>query len=86
MKHATVAIPDDLDEALAAFGHDQGLPVETGPLIEAALRDLLAGHGYLAPFRPFKITPIEHDGEETDISINHDHYFADGVLGYPRRK
>jgi len=84
MKSASVTIPDDLAEALAAYGRDQGLPTEAEALIEAALRQLLAGHGYLATFRPFHITPIEHDGEETDISINHDRYLADWEIGGPR--
>ena len=76
MKRATITIPDDLDQALAAYGRDQDLPDEVGALVEAALRNLLANHGYLTPFRPLHITPIEHDGDETDISINHDWYVA----------
>lgn len=84
MKRATITISDDLDQALEEYGRDQGLPDEVGALVEAALRNLLANHGYLTPFRPFHITPIEHDGEETDISINHDRYFADWENGGSR--
>lgn len=87
MKHALIAIPDDLYDAMAAYGRDHGPTDDFDAVVEAALRDLLAGHGSLVPsgpFRPLRITPIHHDGEETDISINHDHYFADGELGGPR--
>lgn len=87
MKHATITISDDLVEALAAYGRNHGLTDGIDALVEAALRDLLMGHGYLVldrPFRPFHITPFQHDGEETDVSINHDRYFADGELGGPR--
>ncbi|MDP9362682.1 MAG: hypothetical protein M3Q10_00370 [Chloroflexota bacterium] len=101
MKRATITISDDLDQALAEYGRDQDLPDDVDALVEAALRSLLADHGYLAPIRSFLITPIEHDVEDvdrsnefpyrpfnitplhredgpTDISENHDRYFADG--------
>ncbi len=87
MKQATIEIPEDLDEALAAYGRDRGVSADLSAVIDAALRDHLAAHGYIVPprpFRPLRITPISHEGEETDISINHDRYFADGELGDPR--
>ena len=32
------------------------------------------------PFRPFHITPLHRDDGPTDVSINHDRYFADWTL------
>ena len=84
MKQATIAIPDDLDEALVAYGRDRGVPDDFDTLVDAALRDLLVGCGYLEPFVPFDITPIPHDGPESDISVNHDRYFVDGETSGPR--
>jgi len=84
MKHATITIPNDLVDALTAYGRDREVTGDLDALVEAALLDFLTERGYLEPFRPFHITPIHHDGEETDISINHDRYFADGELGGPR--
>jgi hypothetical protein len=84
MKRATITIPDDLDEALAAYGQDHGLDGDLDAVVGAALRDLLTIHGYLEPFVPFDITPIPHDGPEADISVNHDRYFVDGEMGGPR--
>ncbi len=84
MKRATIEIDDELGEALAAYARDQGLPGEIASLVGAVLRDSMAGHGYMTPFRPFTITPIEHDGEESDLSINHDHYLYDWEADGPR--
>lgn len=86
MKHATIDLPDELNDALTAYGRDHGVGTDLNDVVDAALRDLLASHGYLVsdlPFRPLRITPIAHDGEETDISINHDRYFADGETRGP---
>ena len=77
MTRATITVSDDLEAALAAYSRDQGLTGELNGVVEAALRDLLERHGYLIPFRPFYITPLEDDEGETDVSINHDRYFVD---------
>lgn len=80
MKSATITIPEELDEALAAYGRDRGLgsDADLESVVSSALRDLLTLHGYLEPFRPFFITPIHRDDDgPTDVSINHDHYFAE---------
>lgn len=71
MQRATVVFSDDFAVGLAALGRDPGLPVDGGPLIEATPRQLLAVHGYLAPFRPLKITSVEHNGEETNAGFSH---------------
>jgi hypothetical protein len=75
MMQATIEPPDELTDALTAYGRDRGVGTELDDVVDAALRDLLESHGYLVPdrpFRPLRITPIAHDGDETDMSINHD--------------
>jgi len=87
MKQATVTIPGEVDQALAAYRRDRHLSGDLSAVIDAALRDHLAAHGYLVPprpFRPLRITPIPHDGDETDVSINHDRYLADWELSKHR--
>ena len=83
MTRATIAVSDELAAALAAYGRDHGLASELDGVVEAALRELLEGRGYLAPFRPFYVTPLERDEGETDVSINHDRYFVDGSTSGP---
>jgi hypothetical protein len=111
MKEATITLPEEIDEALDAYGRDHGMTDALGSVVEEALRGFLQERGYLVrpgqiapieqegedafralladrraeiPFRPFRITPIHHEGEIDDISINHDRYFADGELGRSR--
>ncbi len=83
MTRATITVSDELAAALAAYGRDQGLTSELNGVVEAALRDLLEGRGYLFPFRSFSMTPLERDEGETDVSINHDRYFVDGPTSGP---
>jgi hypothetical protein len=49
MKRASVTIPDDLEEALEAYGRDQDIPPRLVDVVQAALREYLAGRGYLPP-------------------------------------
>lgn len=77
MNRATIEISDEMDEALAAYGRDRGVGADLAAVVQAALREMLEGHGFLIPFRPFHVTPIDFDDDVTDVSINHDRYFAD---------
>jgi hypothetical protein len=82
MKRATIELPDELSDALTAYGRDRGVGTELDDAVDVALRDLLESHGYLVldrPFRPLRIAPVAHEGEETDISINHDWSILDGA-------
>ena len=93
MKQATIAIAADLDAALAAYERDHELTDGLDALVDAALRELLARHGYPAhspieailvpPFRPLGITPLHREDGPTDVSVNHDRYLADDETGGP---
>lgn len=78
MNRATIEISDELNEALAAYARERGVATDdVVAVVQAALRELLEGHGFLIPFRPFHVTPLEFDDDLTDVSINHDRYVAD---------
>ncbi len=47
MKRATVSITDDLERALEAYRRDQDIPPRLVDIMQAALREYLAGRGYL---------------------------------------
>lgn len=49
MKRASVTIADDVERALEAYGRDQDIPPRLVDVVQAALREYLAGRGYLAP-------------------------------------
>lgn len=49
MKRASVTITDDLEKALEAYGRDQDIPPRLVDVVQAALREYLAGRGYLPP-------------------------------------
>lgn len=84
MKRATIEIDEELDEALAAYGRERGVADDLEAVVQAALREMLEGRGYLIPFRPFRVTVLHRNDGPTDVSINHDRYFADGETSGPR--
>ena len=47
MRRASVTISDDVERALEAYGHDQDIPPRLVDVVQAALREYLAGRGYL---------------------------------------
>src|ERR671913_2097824 len=49
MKRTSVTIPDDVEKALEAYGLDQDIPPRLVDVVQAALREYLAGRGYLPP-------------------------------------
>jgi hypothetical protein len=49
MKRASVTIADDVERALEAYGRDQDIPPRLVDVVQAALREYLAGRGYLTP-------------------------------------
>jgi len=83
MTQTTVSIPEDLDEALAAYGRDRGLGTDLDAAVAAALRDALTDRGYLLPFRPFRVTTLHRTSGPTDVSQDHDRYVAEGEASGP---
>ena len=78
MKRATMTLPDDLAEAVAEYVKAQDAPPALTTVMQVALREYLLERGFLRPFRPLKITPAPQGSGLTDVSVNHDKYFAEG--------
>jgi hypothetical protein len=49
MKRTSVTIADEVERALEAYGRDQDIPPRLVDVVQAALREYLAGRGYLPP-------------------------------------
>lgn len=76
MKRATMTIPDDLEEAVDNYIKSQDAPPALTAVVQAALREYLRERGFLRPYRPLKITPAPRGSGRSDVSQNHDLYFA----------
>lgn len=76
MKRATMTIPDDLEEAVDNYIKSQDAPPALTAVVQAALREYLRERGFLRPYRPLKITPALRGSGRSDVSQNHDLYFA----------
>lgn len=77
MKQATISMPDDLEEALDAYLRDQHATADVAAVAQTALREYLAGRGYLPRARALHITPAPRGSGSGDASIDHDRYLAD---------
>jgi len=78
MKRATITLPDDLAAGIDEYLRTQDAPPALTTLMQAALREYLRERGFLRTFRPLKITPAAQGSGLSDISVNHDKYFAEG--------
>lgn len=78
MKRATITLPDDLAAGIDEYLLAQDAPPALTAVMQAALREYLRERGFLRPFRPLKITPAPQGSGLTDVSVNHDKYFAEG--------
>jgi hypothetical protein len=78
MKRATVTLPDDLATAVDEYVRAQEAPPALTAVVQAALREYLRERGFLREYRPLKITPAPRGSGRSDVSVNHDHYFAEG--------
>jgi hypothetical protein len=76
MKRATITIGGDLEEALQSFTSQQEVAPSFTALVQAALREYLARRGAAAPAHPLRITPAGKGSSQSDISLEHDRYFA----------
>jgi hypothetical protein len=83
MKRATITLPDELEEALAAYRRSQDLPIPLTALTQAALREYLEKRGFLPPTsgRSFGITPSGCGSGSRDVSSEHDRYLAEAAEG-----
>ena len=82
MKRATITLPDELEEALAAYRRSQELPLPFTALTQAALREYLEKRGFLPPSssgRTFVITPSGHGSGKSDVSSEHDRYLSEAA-------
>lgn len=76
MKQTTITVPDELEEALLAFQRDQAVPLSLDAIAKAALREYLAGRGYLTSSRVLEITPAPYGSGERTVSVDHDRFFT----------
>lgn len=77
-KRATITVPGDLEDSLDAYRRDQEVPPPFTSIVQAALREYLTSRGYLAPLKPFGLTPASRGSGRTDVSVDHDRHLADG--------
>jgi hypothetical protein len=49
MKRTSITIADDVKKALEAYERDQDIPLRLVDVVQAVLREYLAGRGYLPP-------------------------------------
>ncbi|MBV8774035.1 MAG: hypothetical protein JO166_17150 [Deltaproteobacteria bacterium] len=77
MKRATVTIPDHLEKALDNYVRSQDAPPPLTAVVQAALREYLEQRGYVGKTGRFlRISPAGKGSGLSDISRNHDRYFA----------
>jgi len=83
MKRATITLPDELEEALAAYRRSQDVRIPLTALTQAALREYLEKRGFLPPTtgRSFGITPSGRGSGSKDVSSEHDRYLAEAAEG-----
>lgn len=80
MKEATITIPDELEAELEAMAQARGLTL--AQLFEDALYSYLVRQRFgerevRLPTGPFRIRPASKGSGKSDISIEHDRYFAE---------
>ncbi len=84
MKRATITVSSDIEDALEAYLHDQEAVPSLTAVVQTALRDFLLERGYLAPSKPFRITPAPNPSGKRDVSLKHDKYLAEAVYARSR--
>lgn len=72
-----MTFPDDLAEAVDQYVKAQEVPPTLTAVVQVALEKYLRERGFLRPYRPLKITPAPVGSGLSDVSVNHDHYFAE---------
>jgi hypothetical protein len=72
-----MTFPDDLADALGRYVRAQEVPPALTTVVQAALREYLRERGFMRPYKPLKITPAAQGSGLSDVSVNHDRYFAE---------
>ncbi len=76
MRRVSVSLPDDLAKALVRFQRSQRTQPPMSAILRDAIREFLRKKGFLSQF---KIMPSGKRSGRSDVSRNHDLYFA-GLL------
>jgi hypothetical protein len=76
MKRATMTLPDDLAKAVDKYLASQEAPPSLTTLAQSALRQYLGERGFLRTRRTLAITPAGKGSGRSDVSRQHDRYFA----------
>ena len=71
-----MTLPDDVAKAVDQYMQSQEAPPALTTVVQAALREFLRERGFLRPYRALKITPAAKGSGPSDVSENHDRYFA----------
>jgi hypothetical protein len=72
-----MTLPDDLVEAVERYVQAQDVPPALTTVVQTALREYLRKRGFVREYRPLKVTPAAKGSGFSDISLNHDRYFAE---------
>jgi hypothetical protein len=76
MRRATITIGEDLEKALTSYSSQQEVAPTFTSLVQAALREYLARRGAGVPAHPLRITAASKGSGKSDVSQQHDRYFA----------
>jgi hypothetical protein len=71
-----MTLPDDLAEAVDNYLRAQEAPPALTTVVQSALREYLGERGFLRTRKPLKIRPAKRGSGRSDVSENHDLYFA----------
>jgi len=77
MKRATITIDDDLERALDSFVSRQEVQPTLTAVVRAALTEYLSRRGAAPPSQRLRITPAAKGSGRSDVSRQHDRYFAE---------
>jgi len=77
MRQETIAIPDDLEQAIEEAIQEQPDTPTLSALTQAALREYLEERGYLRPRKVLRIRQASTPGGDPRASIEHDRHIAD---------
>lgn len=72
-----MTLPDDLAHAVEEYVKAQEAPPALTTVMQMALREYLGARGFLRHHRALKITPAPRGSGRSDVSVEHDRYFAE---------